>query len=67
MANEDFDRNLGRLMAIASVGTEMVVPIIMGIGLDIWLGWMPVLSIVGVISGLALGIYHLALLNRPKP
>lgn len=68
MSDEGFNRELGRLMTIGTVGTEMAVPIGVGFLIDYWLGWVPVLTIAGAIFGLVGGIYHLVVLNRrPRP
>ena len=66
MAQKDFDTTAARLMSLASVGTEMVVPIGAGIAIDLWKDWTPWCSIIGAVVGLTLGVYHLILLNRPK-
>lgn len=38
---------------------EMVVPILMGYGLDYWLGTPRVFLILGAVFGMALGMWHL--------
>ena len=61
-------RRLGWYYAIAQVGFEMVVPIVLGWWLDDLLGWQPWLLVVGAGLGLVLGIAHLVMLvNRPPP
>lgn len=58
-------RQIGLYFALAQVGFEMVVPIILGIFLDDWWGTSPWMVILGAIVGLAGGLWHLvALLNR---
>jgi len=52
-------KELGRLMSLAHVGTEMVVPIVVGLLLDRWLGSLPWCTVVGVVLGLVVGIVHL--------
>lgn len=59
-------RQLGKYLELAQVGFEMVVPIALGVWLDGLLGWIPWLTVVGVILGLTLGLYHIvALTSRP--
>ena len=58
-------RQLGYVIAIGQVGLEMVVPIGLGVGLDVWLGTLPWISIVGVLLGFFGGMTHLmVLVNR---
>jgi len=57
-------RELGYLLAISQIGFEMVVPIILGIVVDQWLGTIPWLMLVGVVLGLFGGLAHLVLLLR---
>jgi len=64
MADDGFNRELGRLMAIATVGSEMAAPIGVGFLADLWLGWTPALTVFGAVLGLVGGIYHLVVLNR---
>jgi F0F1-type ATP synthase assembly protein I len=49
----------GYLLALSQVGVEMVVPIGLGVGLDVWLGTLPWITVVGVLLGLFGGIAHL--------
>jgi F0F1-type ATP synthase assembly protein I len=59
-------RQMGRYLAIAQVGMEMVAPIGLGVALDYYLGWTPWATITGVILGLAGGLLHLfALAKQP--
>ena len=62
----DFDKTTSRLMAYSAVGTEMTFPIAVGIAIDVWRGWMPVCTIIGVVAGLATGILHLMQLVRSR-
>lgn len=64
--NEPTDSFVRRLMSLAAVGTEMASPIVIGVLLDLWLGWMPALTVIGAVLGLIGGVYHLVLLNRPS-
>lgn len=57
-------RELGYLIAISQIGFEMVVPIILGVILDRWLGTVPWLILIGVVLGLFGGLAHLVLLLR---
>jgi F0F1-type ATP synthase assembly protein I len=58
-------RQLGYVIAISQVGLEMVAPIGLGVGLDVWLGTLPWISIVGVLLGFFGGMSHLmVLVNR---
>lgn len=58
-------REMGYLIAISQVGFEMVVPIAVGVALDVWLHTLPWITIVGVLIGLFGGITHLiVLINR---
>jgi uncharacterized membrane protein (Fun14 family) len=67
MSDEAFNREIGRLMAIATVGSEMAAPIGLGFLIDYWLGWTPALTVCGAVLGLVGGIYHLIVLNRKSP
>ena len=60
---------LGKLYALGQVGTEMVAPIILGLLLDYYLGWLPWLTLTGVILGFSLGMVHIlrAGVNKPGP
>ncbi|HYT90628.1 MAG TPA: hypothetical protein VEL76_18110 [Gemmataceae bacterium] len=64
-------RQLGRYFALAMVGMEMFVPVVVGLLLDNWLGWAPWGVTCGAILGLAGGLYHLVVLsktfNRKEP
>jgi F0F1-type ATP synthase assembly protein I len=58
-------KEVGRLYALAQVGMEMVVPIVIGLGLDRWLGWTPWGVVAGAVLGFAGGMIHMvALLNQ---
>ena len=58
-------RDVGKYMALAQVGVEMVVPIVVGVALDSYLNWTPWGTIVGAAVGLVGGLWHLvATLNR---
>lgn len=58
-------RELGRYMALAQVGVEMVSPVVAGLILDYYLNWSPWGTIVGAIVGLVGGLAHLiAIVSR---
>lgn len=58
-------RAMGYVIALSQVGMEMVVPIVLGVLLDNWLGTVPWLLIGGVLLGLFGGLLHLiAILNK---
>lgn len=59
-------RNLGLYFALAQVGMEMVVPVGLGIGLDMKLDWAPWGSVVGALLGLTMGITHLVVLANKQ-
>lgn len=59
-------KKLARYLAISQVGFEMVVPIILGLVLDHYLGWSPWGVIVGAVIGLTGGVIHLVQLVQPK-
>jgi F0F1-type ATP synthase assembly protein I len=65
MTPKSFDsKTLGKAMALSQVGLEMVAPIGLGYLADTWLGWLPVLTLVGVLVGLVGGMAHLLFLLR---
>ena len=62
---------LGYLLALGQVGAEMVVPIVLGVLLDQWLGTAPWIMVGGVFLGLFGGLAHmiaiLGRMDRDKP
>ena len=52
-------RQMGTYLSLGQVGFEMVVPIILGVLLDRWLGTVPWLFVAGVILGFVGGLIHL--------
>jgi F0F1-type ATP synthase assembly protein I len=57
--------DLGHYFALAQVGLEMVVPIVVGLLLDNWLDWRPWGVVAGAVFGLVGGLAHLVqMLNR---
>ena len=57
-------RELGRYFALSQVGVEMVVPIIVGLLLDQWLGTVPWLMLGGIVLGLVGGLIHMLLILK---
>lgn len=58
-------KELGYYVALAQVGLEMVVPIIIGVLSDSYFNWTPWGAVVGAVFGLILGLVHLvAMVNR---
>jgi F0F1-type ATP synthase assembly protein I len=58
-------KELGRYLALSQIGLEMVVPILVGLALDHYLGWTPWALIAGAVLGLCMGLVHLVhLLNK---
>ena len=63
--NAPTPRDMGRYFALAQVGLEMVLPIVLGVFLDRWLRWAPWGVVAGAVLGLVGGLWHLVLLlNR---
>jgi len=57
--------DVGRYLALAQVGMEMVAPIVLGVYLDSQFGWRPWGVIAGAVFGLVGGLSHLVvMLNR---
>ncbi len=64
MTKQDPDRReLGYYFALAQVGIEMVVPLGIGVWLDLHFGWSPWALIVGTILGFVGGIAHLVMMS----
>jgi len=60
-------RELGHYYALAQVGLEMVVPVVVGLLLEGYYDWRPWGVIVGAVLGLTTGFVHLiAILNRAE-
>jgi F0F1-type ATP synthase assembly protein I len=60
----DDPKELGRYLALANVGLEMVVPIGVGAALDHYLDWAPWGAAGGAVFGLVLGLTHVILMSR---
>jgi F0F1-type ATP synthase assembly protein I len=64
-ANLPDPREIGHYYAVAQVGLEMVVPVVVGLLLDARLDWHPWGVVVGAVLGLTTGLGHLVvILNR---
>jgi F0F1-type ATP synthase assembly protein I len=59
-------RFLARLLALASVGVEMVVPAVIGLLIDRWLGSSPLGLIGGAVIGFVGALIHLIVLSQPR-
>jgi F0F1-type ATP synthase assembly protein I len=58
-------REVGFYFSLSQIGLEMVAPIVVGVLLDVYLGWRPWGIIVGAVLGLVGGFTHLiAMLNE---
>jgi Putative F0F1-ATPase subunit Ca2+/Mg2+ transporter len=57
-------KEMGYYLALAQVGVEMVAPIGLGLALDLWLGWLPVATFIGLVVGFGGGLYHLVTMVR---
>lgn len=57
-------KNLGRSMALAQCGVEMVLPMLLGVLLDNWFGIMPWLTIIFLILGFIGGLTHIVILSN---
>ena len=55
-------KELGFYFSLAQVGMEMVLPMVVGIGLDHYLGWKPWGTVTGALVGFIGGLTHLVLL-----
>jgi F0F1-type ATP synthase assembly protein I len=51
-------RDMRRYFAYSQVGLEMVVPIVVGVLLDLWLHLLPWGVLTGVALGLTVGLFH---------
>lgn len=55
---------MGRYVALAQVGMEMVAPIVIGLLLDTYLGWTPWGVVVGTVVGFVGGLAHLLVMLK---
>ena len=61
-------KELGYYFTLAHVGMEMVIPMVVGIVIDRYMGWSPWATVTGVVLGFTGGIVHLIVLaSRPDP
>ena len=59
-------REMGIYLALAQVGVEMVVPLIVGLIIDNYAGTAPWLTVIGVILGFVGGVAHLVVLANQQ-
>ncbi len=64
MSEPPSSRELGYYFALAQVGGEMVVPMIVGIFLDYYLNWTPWATVIGLAVGAVGGMTHLVLMSK---
>jgi F0F1-type ATP synthase assembly protein I len=58
-------RRLGQYLALAQAGTEMVMPFVVGLIADHYLGTLPWLTLTGIVVGFVGGLVHMILIaNR---
>ncbi|HKB39668.1 MAG TPA: AtpZ/AtpI family protein [Gemmataceae bacterium] len=57
-------RDMGLYLALAGLGVEMVVPIILGATLDAYLNWTPWATVAGVVLGFVMSLFHMMLLLK---
>jgi F0F1-type ATP synthase assembly protein I len=57
-------REMGRYVAMAQVGMEMVAPVGLGLLLDYYFGTMPWITVIGAVLGLVGGLAHLVRLSN---
>jgi F0F1-type ATP synthase assembly protein I len=63
--NQPDPREMGHYFALAQVGLEMVVPVVVGLLVEGYFDWRPWGVVVGAVLGLTTGLVHLvALLDR---
>lgn len=58
---------LARMYQISQVGTEMAIPVGVGLALDYFLGTMPWFTVIGAILGPVLGFWHLLTIIKTLP
>jgi F0F1-type ATP synthase assembly protein I len=57
-------REVGYYFALAQVGTEMVVPLVIGAIIDHYAGWTPWATVIGLVLGSVGGMVHLILMVK---
>ena len=57
-------KDLGKALALSQIGMEMVVPIVLGLVVDYYFGWLPWATVVGAVLGLIGGLAHLVQLTK---
>jgi ATP synthase protein I len=66
MGQEPTPRQMGYYAALAQTSVEMVLPIVVGLLLDHWLGTAPWITCIGAVVGFAGGLTHLILIVKQK-
>lgn len=64
MPQRPSSREMGYYLALAQVGLEFVVPTVLGLLLDHWLGTSPWLTVGLTVLGFVGGLFHLVTLLR---
>jgi F0F1-type ATP synthase assembly protein I len=59
-------REMGIYFTLAQVGVEMVMPLIVGLVIDRWVGWGPWAMLGGTVLGFVGGIAHLVILSKQQ-
>jgi F0F1-type ATP synthase assembly protein I len=58
---------LGYYLSLAQVGVEFAGPLVVGVLLDLYLGWSPWGVVIGGLLGFVGGMYHLVSLAGKQP
>jgi len=66
MSQQSDRRELGYYIALAQVGLEMALPILVGYWLDDWLDTTPWITSFAAVFGFIAGLLHLILILRQK-
>lgn len=64
MTQPPSSREMGYYFALAQIGGEMVLPMIVGIFLDYYFGWTPWATVIGLAVGAVGAMTHLVLMTR---
>ena len=58
-------KDVGYYYALAQAGLEMVAPLLLGLGVDYYFGWLPWATVTGIVVGFVGGFIHLIMMiNR---
>jgi F0F1-type ATP synthase assembly protein I len=52
---------------ITTIGLEFVLPMVLGYGVDSWLGTLPAGTLVGAVLGFVLGIWQIIVMTQQLP